>query len=265
MIIGGLELLTRIRTSFPGTLTRPVFPFLRVTVASDKFNNLNDEEREIAFATALETSVADLRSIGQRLFLRFDLLATSEDNEPLPASGETWLGSFSDQYTQLKEVSGAIRFIHFYGFKGGQGRTTLLAFTASELARDGQRILVVDLDAEAPSLDLVFGVGVVPPESSLVGLRAGLPIQALPIASPRGGGTVSLLAFRPTDAAFDLDATALAFEAAVYAPSQERLAAALKQRIAKVADVNYIHPLTTITLPHRPRSQPACSSPSSFR
>ncbi|GMV10655.1 MAG: hypothetical protein AMXMBFR55_23890 [Gemmatimonadota bacterium] len=45
--------------------------------------------------------------------------------------------------------------ITFYSFKGGVGRSMALTNVAYELARDGQRVLVVDFDLEAPGLDTV--------------------------------------------------------------------------------------------------------------
>lgn len=52
--------------------------------------------------------------------------------------------------------------VTFYSFKGGVGRTTLLANVASELAAGGARVLVWDLDVEAPGLHLFPGFE--PPE-----------------------------------------------------------------------------------------------------
>jgi MinD-like ATPase involved in chromosome partitioning or flagellar assembly len=42
--------------------------------------------------------------------------------------------------------------VTFYSFKGGVGRTTLLAATAWQLAQDGRRVVAIDLDVEAPGL-----------------------------------------------------------------------------------------------------------------
>lgn len=42
--------------------------------------------------------------------------------------------------------------VTFYSYKGGVGRTMALANVATELARTGKRVLVVDFDLEAPSL-----------------------------------------------------------------------------------------------------------------
>lgn len=46
--------------------------------------------------------------------------------------------------------------VTFYSFKGGVGRTTTLALLAWLLARDGKRVLVVDLDLEAPGLSTLL-------------------------------------------------------------------------------------------------------------
>lgn len=49
-----------------------------------------------------------------------------------------------------------LRRIVFYSYKGGVGRTTALVHTAFHLARAGQRVAVVDMDIEAPSLHLLL-------------------------------------------------------------------------------------------------------------
>ncbi len=43
--------------------------------------------------------------------------------------------------------------VTFYSFKGGVGRSMALVNVAAELARRGERVLVVDFDLEAPGLD----------------------------------------------------------------------------------------------------------------
>lgn len=48
------------------------------------------------------------------------------------------------------------RRIVFYSYKGGVGRTTALVHTAFHLARAGQRVVVIDMDVEAPGLHLVL-------------------------------------------------------------------------------------------------------------
>jgi MinD-like ATPase involved in chromosome partitioning or flagellar assembly len=48
--------------------------------------------------------------------------------------------------------------VAFYSFKGGVGRTTLLATMAWRLARAGRKVVVVDLDLEAPGVSTLLGV-----------------------------------------------------------------------------------------------------------
>ncbi len=54
--------------------------------------------------------------------------------------------------------------IVFHGLKGGVGRSTALAVLAQSLAKDGFRVLVVDLDVESPGANAVLlGRGLGPP------------------------------------------------------------------------------------------------------
>ncbi|NJK32763.1 MAG: AAA family ATPase [Deltaproteobacteria bacterium] len=45
----------------------------------------------------------------------------------------------------------------FYSFKGGVGRTTLVGAIAWQFARQGNKVVVVDLDLEAPGVARMFG------------------------------------------------------------------------------------------------------------
>jgi len=48
--------------------------------------------------------------------------------------------------------------VTFHSFKGGVGRTTMVAAHAVRLAHEGKRVALVDLDLEAPGLASLFGV-----------------------------------------------------------------------------------------------------------
>ncbi|HWM95268.1 MAG TPA: AAA family ATPase [Thermoanaerobaculia bacterium] len=52
-----------------------------------------------------------------------------------------------------------MRTITFYSYKGGVGRTLVVANVARYLARFGQKVFVVDFDLEAPGLHYKFGLG----------------------------------------------------------------------------------------------------------
>lgn len=81
--------------------------------------------------------------------------------------------------------------VAFYGFKGGAGRTMALAHTTALLAQRGARVVAVDLDLEAPGLDVVFGVQT-PPD---IDGTAALLRRA--VIAPRGKPLNTAASLRP--------------------------------------------------------------------
>ncbi|MCP4502879.1 MAG: AAA family ATPase [Deltaproteobacteria bacterium] len=72
-------------------------------------------------------------------------------------SKESWLSSPSeDDIWPLKSQTPTI--VAFYSFKGGVGRSTLLGMTAYKMAKEGKKVVCIDLDLEAPGLNGFFGV-----------------------------------------------------------------------------------------------------------
>ncbi len=70
-------------------------------------------------------------------------------------SKDAWFGAPFSPPWPLKDKTPPI--ISFFSFKGGVGRTTALAAFATNLARAGKRVLVVDFDLEAPGAGTLFG------------------------------------------------------------------------------------------------------------
>ncbi len=65
-------------------------------------------------------------------------------------SNESWIRASDENPEGWPPV------VAFYSFKGGVGRTTTAALTALTLAREGKRVVVVDLDLEAPGIEGYF-------------------------------------------------------------------------------------------------------------
>lgn len=65
-------------------------------------------------------------------------------------SNESWLRPADHNPKEWPPV------VAFYSFKGGVGRTTTTALTALTLAREGKRVIVIDLDLEAPGIEGYF-------------------------------------------------------------------------------------------------------------
>lgn len=64
--------------------------------------------------------------------------------------------SLSGKITPTIKNTHPIKRIVFYSYKGGVGRTTSLIQTAFQLTRAGKRVVVVDMDVEAPALQALL-------------------------------------------------------------------------------------------------------------
>lgn len=71
-------------------------------------------------------------------------------------SKESWLNP-QDRIAPWALTDDNPALIAFYSFKGGVGRTTLLALLAWHLARQGKKVAILDLDLEAPGVGTLLG------------------------------------------------------------------------------------------------------------
>lgn len=71
----------------------------------------------------------------------------------------TWADGLASETKKSIEPSDA-NIISFYSYKGGVGRTIALIQTAYNLVKEGKRVLLLDLDIEAPSLHKLFATSV---------------------------------------------------------------------------------------------------------
>ena len=83
----------------------------------------------------------------------------------------------------------APRIVTFYSYKGGTGRSIALANVAWILAMNGNRVLVIDWDLEAPGLHRYFHPFLDDPSVAMIGVEAaGHGIETgLHAASLNGG------------------------------------------------------------------------------
>lgn len=70
----------------------------------------------------------------------------------------TWsdVVNINKQKIEREKRAGLYKVINFYSYKGGVGRTIALIQVAYLLAKQGKRVLLMDLDIEAPSLHRIF-------------------------------------------------------------------------------------------------------------
>jgi hypothetical protein len=162
-------------------------------------------------------SVAHIRKTAADCMFTLEWLTPGEAaQQPIENRGEHWLRAFLDM--PVSGVAAAadrsrLRVAHFFGYKGGQGRSTVLACLAQKLADEGAKVLVLDADIEAPSLDVLFGVKPNGPGSTLLGLVHKAPtILAIAALQGRDGGEVRLIACRPRDSTYDIDFAAFTMQ-----------------------------------------------------
>ncbi len=231
-MISQAELFRRVKAAWPDVRWVPAFPYVYGEVVSASFDP-DPDLRNDQVAAALSLAPTDLRDTCARLFVRIDARRLDEPTSLPTAQPAFWLGSMLQaDAAPPAQPPDELRFVHFYGFKGGQGRSSTLALLARALASDGWRVLVLDLDAEAPSLDLLLGQRIERPEHTLVGVRGGLTARPLRAYPGERRGYVDLLAFAPAGDEYAADAASLALEMALYPPGQS----ALVRRLAPVFD-----------------------------
>jgi Mrp family chromosome partitioning ATPase len=202
--------------------TNFVMPSIHIDLISDAFDQVRDDVRMQILQgwidQALSQSTVDLEEVTARLPLVINALTNAEASEretwTSHISKATWVSSFLENTSKPRIIDipyQGPKIVHFYGYKGGQGRSTVLALTAKALANDGHRVLVLDADVEAPSLDALFNVTADLYSQTLMGL-CGWSDQLQPVAAYAGkyDGRVDIIPCRPRTEAADLDFAVLA-------------------------------------------------------
>lgn len=202
------------------------FPYAYIRAISSDFEGMGEEEREQLACGKMKLSIAELRKTAADCLFTLQWMTPGEaSQQKLENRGEHWLRAFLENSTDLSEtkvVSPSIRVAHFFGYKGGQGRSTVMASLAQKLAYDGVRVLLLDADIEAPSLDVMFGIkaninstllGIV--QTSKIHVQKSPNIIAVPALQGREGGEVRLIASRPRETTYDIDFAAFALQASL--------------------------------------------------
>jgi Mrp family chromosome partitioning ATPase len=249
-IISLLEAFAQTRNDQGGTRgcvirTQFISPTLHIDVIDDAFTGLDAEARLDLLQGWIDRLSPDNSGLFADAMARLPVTINPLPQDEADAKKKwmdqstqvTWVSSFMDNQPLKKVVEHAAesnRFLHFYGYKGGQGRSTVLALLAKALADDGYRVLLLDADVEAPSLDLLFGVSAVSFDQTLMGL-CGWSDRFQPIAgaySGRIGGRIDLVPCRPRTENADLDFALLAAIAPLDARIFENAAQQLQDRLA---------------------------------
>ena len=247
-----------------GTLkTVFAYPYVRVILGSAIFEATEDYAREAVLAKELKTTINDLRCTLQNGLLSLELLTPAEFVAEAGGfdereRGHHWLGALtaSEDYRTNKKINEVqIPTLHFYGYKGGQARSTLLGVTACALARSGWNVLALDSDIEAPSLDVIFARAITSLSRTFLGVVQGVPeIEVTNVRAPqKNEGRVDLIACRPRAEEFDIDMAAFALrsslEPTILEKAANRIAAFAVGRKYDLLLIDHRSGLSPSTLP----------------
>lgn len=229
--------------------TRFTPPSLHVDAISDAFGGLEEADRiDLLESWLVESHLGSPKELAQlmaRLPITVNAVTPDEATKRIKWGADrddlSWVSSFLEAPKRRtgSNADSPHRYVHFYGFKGGQGRSTVLGLLAKALADDGYRVLVVDADIEAPSLDLLFGVTADSFEQTLMGL-CGWADDVRPIGgvyAGRNAGRVDLLPCRPRSGAADLDFALLVANAPLDTRVYEWAAQKLERFLGAASDL----------------------------
>jgi len=218
--MNGSQLLERLKTI--GRVKQYFqFPYLHIVCISSEFEGLDGDRREIRACERMSQSTAAVRKTAADCLFTLEWMTPSEaGSQTFTNRGIHWLSAFVRSDDALKKSSNrvdSVHVAHFFGYKGGQGRSTVLACLAQKLALEGIKVLALDGDIEAPSLDRFFNVNAKNLSATLLGIvRDQTTVDALPAYIGKGRGEVRLISCRPNDASFDIDFSAFALKTGLF-------------------------------------------------
>ncbi|SDQ84047.1 AAA family ATPase [Pseudoxanthomonas sp. CF125] len=213
------EFIAHIRKNLTQVDLKYVHPVMYIVVMDPALAKLDVDAAEEELASRLGLSAEELASIVASFGLSL-VFAAEQGKEnsayaflyrgtslgnwlPLFDKGlrDEWVNSISSSASATSQT----RALHFYGFKGGQARSTVLLMLAKDLVMSGYRVLAVDVDIEAPSLSSLLNARTSSVRSSLVGLIRGDYPEPVGVSVSQNGGKLDLLPAAPSVESFEMD------------------------------------------------------------
>ena len=217
-----IEFIGSVRKNYKDLRVTYVHPVLYVLIIDGELHRLSIDNAEKEFAGKLGLGQVELNQLLADFGVSIAFLGSADASSASPYSfllgdnsSNNWLplfdASLRDEWAKSLEKSVALnefkkgRSLHFYGFKGGQARSTVLLMLAKDLADSGYKVLAVDVDIEAPSLSPLLNANTSSVGATVVGLLRGLEPEVVGVASSHRGGTFDLIPAAPAIADFEMD------------------------------------------------------------
>lgn len=179
------------------------YPYMYLSIISKEFKNLEDENNcETLFSNWINLSPSEINSIASNNLIT--IIYLNEKTEEVNR-GDNWLARqlnlpITDERILLKN-SENLKLVHFYGYKGGQARSSILASISRVLADEGWKVLIIDSDLEAPTLDKIVNTQVSNLEGTLLGYHLGInssPISCYKSIQNKNKGIIDIIPCYPS-------------------------------------------------------------------
>lgn len=219
-------------------------PTLHIDLIGDLFDGLTEEARWKKIGESCAIHVDIIQNMMSRLPINISPLSIAEASDKESwlgtATNSSWVNWFIDDKLSVpsRDLPQTPQYIHFYGYKGGQARSTILALFGKLLADNGYRVLAIDADTEAPSLDSLLGAKANNFSQTLMGL-CGWAEELTPIPAiytgAFGDGRIDILPCRPRSEEQDLDFALLVATAPLDTRIYEKAAQKLRNNLDEFA------------------------------
>lgn len=209
------------------------FPNSYVIITNIDFKSDEEDENELKLCSLLGIELDTLRKLSNQAMVLFECLSKEEfDNYDETERGTHWTELLIEDELGIEsnpqKDEESIKVIHFFGFKGGQGRSSVLAQLAHSLINDSWKVLAIDSDLEAPSLDIIFDRK--PKiENSLLGIYLNEEVEPILCQDIYGKGSLYLIGAKPDDPSWDIEYASLTLQASVNTSIVVNLANSVKK------------------------------------
>ncbi|WP_439889114.1 AAA family ATPase [Pseudomonas sp. MBLB4123] len=204
------ELLSGLSKKHIEYTAKYLHPTLYIIHIDEEYKEFNPEQRVSLLAKKLDIDDQILNSLQFTSSVELCLLTAAERETDYSFFDEEntrhhWIEALAGSRPISKPPYEEFKALHFYGYKGGQGRSTVLGTLSKFLADQGYRILLIDADIEAPSLDKIFQTKTTRLSETLLGIchfDTGIDTANAYIHS---AGKVDLIPCRPESDIYDID------------------------------------------------------------
>jgi hypothetical protein len=185
-------------------------PNLYIIHIDERYKDIENEQRINMFSEQSKIAHQDFLELEYNSSIQLCLVTPEERSTDYSFLDEEnkrhhWIEVLSGAKQENTNPDRNFKTLHFYGYKGGQARSTVLGVLSKFLADQNYKILIIDADIEAPSLDKIFQTKTTRLSETLLGICHFKTEISTANAYSQNNGKIDLIACRPENETFDID------------------------------------------------------------